>query len=64
VFIANTFNGVHGPAPLAKALKAALKPRGCFAIVNWHERPREGTTILGGPRGPKIEQRLTPEKND
>jgi len=35
---------------------------GRFAIVNWHARPREGTTILGEPRGPKTELRLTPEK--
>lgn len=62
VFMANAFHGVPDPARLAKAVKAALKPRGCFAIVNWHARPREETTILGEQRGPKTELRLTPEK--
>ena len=55
-------HGVPDPARLATAVKAALKPRGRFAIVNWHARPREETTILGEPRGPKTELRLTPEK--
>jgi SAM-dependent methyltransferase len=62
VFMANAFHGVPDPARLATAVKAALKPGGRFAIVNWHDRPREGTTILGQPRGPKTELRLTPEK--
>jgi hypothetical protein len=29
--------------------------------VNWHPRPREETTILGEPRGPKTELRLSPK---
>jgi hypothetical protein len=29
--------------------------------VNWHPRPREETTILGEPRGPQTELRLSPE---
>jgi SAM-dependent methyltransferase len=62
VFMANAFHGVPAPARLARAVKGALKPRGCFAIVNWHARPRGETTILGEPRGPKTELRLTPEK--
>jgi hypothetical protein len=45
------------------AVKAVLKPGGRFAIVNWHDRPRERTTILGEPRGPKTELRLTPERS-
>ena len=61
-FLANAFHGVPDPARLATAVKAALKPSGRFAIVNWHARPRERTTILGEPRGPKTELRLTPEK--
>jgi SAM-dependent methyltransferase len=62
VFMANAFHGVPDPARLAKAVKAALKPGGHFAIVNWHARPREETMILGEPRGPKTELRLTPEQ--
>ena len=37
-----------------------LKPGGRFGVVNWHPRPREETTILGEPRGPQTELRLSP----
>jgi SAM-dependent methyltransferase len=60
--MANAFHGVPDPARLAMAVKAVLKPGGRFAIVNWHAHPCEGTTILGEPRGPKTELRLTSEK--
>ena len=46
----------------SKAVGEALKPKGHFAVVNWHQRPREETTILGEPRGPKTEMRMSPEK--
>jgi SAM-dependent methyltransferase len=62
--MANAFHGVPDPARLAMAVKAVLKPGGRFAIVNWHAHPCEGTTILGEPRGPKTELRLTSEKDD
>jgi SAM-dependent methyltransferase len=62
VFMANAFHGVPEPARLAKAVHASLKPGGNFAIVNWHARPREETPILGEPRGPRTELRLTPEQ--
>ena len=39
-----------------------LKPGGRLAIVNWHPRPREETTVLGEPRGPQTELRLSPEQ--
>jgi hypothetical protein len=32
-----------------------------FAIINWHPLPRADTTILGQPRGPKTEMRMSPE---
>jgi SAM-dependent methyltransferase len=60
VFMANAFHGVPDRARLAKAVKCVLKPAGHFAIVNWHQRPREETTILGEPRGPKTELRMSP----
>lgn len=62
VFMANAFHGVPDGLRLAKAVHAALRPDGLFAIVNWHERPREETTILGEPRGPKSELRMSPAK--
>jgi ubiquinone/menaquinone biosynthesis C-methylase UbiE len=61
VFLANAFHGVPEKTRLARAVANALGPRGLFAIVNWHARPREQTTILGEPRGPATELRMTPE---
>jgi ubiquinone/menaquinone biosynthesis C-methylase UbiE len=60
--IANTFHGVPDQTALAKAVAAVLKPDGQFAVVNWHARPREETPVLGSPRGPKTEMRMTPEQ--
>ena len=62
VFMANAFHGVPDRPRLARAVRKALKPGGHFAIVNWHQRPREETMILGEPRGPKTELRLSPEE--
>ena len=38
-----------------------MKPGGQFVAVNWHPRPREQTTVLGEPRGPKTELRMSSE---
>jgi ubiquinone/menaquinone biosynthesis C-methylase UbiE len=62
LFMANAFHGVPDRPRLARAVRATLKPGGQFAIVNWHPRPREETTILGEPRGPKTELRLSAEE--
>jgi SAM-dependent methyltransferase len=61
VFMANAFHGVPEKTRLARAVANALVPHGHFAIVNWHARPREQTKILGEPRGPASELRMTPE---
>lgn len=60
VLIANTFHGVPDKPRLARGVAATLKPGGRFAIVNWHRRPREQTTVLGQPRGPKTDMRMEP----
>ncbi|MBI3704513.1 MAG: class I SAM-dependent methyltransferase [Rhizobiales bacterium] len=60
VFLANAFHGVPERTRLARAVAETLKADGSFAIVNWHARPREQTTILGEPRGPATELRITP----
>jgi len=60
VFMANALHGVPDRPRLAGAVRDVLKPKGRFAIVNWHQRPREQTTVLGEPRGPKTELRLSP----
>ena len=59
--IANTFHGVPDKTGLAAGVASALKPGGLFAIVNWHARRREETPVLGAPRGPPGEVRMTPE---
>ena len=61
VFLANAFHGVPERTRLARGVMEALKADGHFAIVNWHARPREETTILGEPRGPATELRITPD---
>jgi ubiquinone/menaquinone biosynthesis C-methylase UbiE len=62
VFMANVFHGVPDKARLSKIVHRVLAPGGRFAIVNWHQRPREQTCILGEPRGPKTELRMSPEQ--
>jgi SAM-dependent methyltransferase len=61
VLLANAFHGVPDRPRLARAVRDVLRPGGLFAIVSWHARPREETTVLGEPRGPATEQRMTPE---
>jgi ubiquinone/menaquinone biosynthesis C-methylase UbiE len=62
VFLANAFHGVPNKPRLASAVHDVLKPGGLFAVVNWHARPREETIVLGEPRGPANELRITPEE--
>jgi ubiquinone/menaquinone biosynthesis C-methylase UbiE len=59
VFLANAFHGVPDRPRLAASVREALKPGGHFAIVNWHQRPREQTMVLGEPLGPKTDLRLS-----
>ncbi|WP_339751478.1 class I SAM-dependent methyltransferase [uncultured Marinobacter sp.] len=62
VLIANTFHGIPDKTAMARGVRAVLKPGGRFGIVNWHQLPREQTVILGQPRGPKTEMRMSPEQ--
>ena len=62
VFLANALHGVPDKPRLARAVKDVLKPGGLFAVVSWYARPREATTVLGEPRGPETELRMTPEQ--
>ncbi len=61
VLMANTFHGVPDKLGLARAVAMVLAPEGRFVIVNWYPRAREETPILGVPRGPRTELRLSPE---
>jgi len=60
VFLANAFHGVPDRPRLAAAIRSILKPGGLFSIVSWHAKPREETQVLGEPRGPATELRMTP----
>lgn len=62
VLIANAFHGVQDKPRLARAVRDTLRPGGLFAVVNWYPRPREETTVLGEPRGPRSELRMSPEQ--
>lgn len=61
VFIANTFHGVPDQTALARSAVEILKPGGAFVVVNWHAIAREDTPVLGQPRGPRTELRMSPE---
>jgi SAM-dependent methyltransferase len=60
VLMANTFHGVPDKLRLSCGMASVLKSGGRFAIINWHRRQREETTVLGKPRGPKTEMRMEP----
>ena len=60
VFLANTFHGIPEQENMLRDLRTILKPGGLLAIINWHAHPREETTVLGTPRGPASEMRMTP----
>jgi protein-L-isoaspartate O-methyltransferase len=62
VFLANAFHGVPDKPRLSGSVKSVLKRGGIFSIVSWHARPREQTVVLGQPRGPATELRMTPEQ--
>ena len=64
VLLANTFHGIPEKEALTRSVAAILKPGGQFAIINWHKRPREETTVLGQPRGPKTSMRMSPDQVD
>ena len=61
VLIANTFHGVPDQAGLARAVRPVLRPDGIFAVINWYPARREDTPVLGEPRGPRAEMRMSPE---
>jgi SAM-dependent methyltransferase len=60
ILIANTFHGIPDKETLGKSMISVLKRQGELAIINWHKKPREETIVLGLPRGPKTEMRMSP----
>lgn len=61
VLMANTFHGVPDQMRLAVEIRKVLRTGGALSIVNWHPLPRENTVVLGQPRGPKSEMRMSPQ---
>ena len=61
VIIANTFHGIPEQTEMAKNVYRVLNPDGRLIIINWHVLPREKTTVLGLPRGPRLELRMSPD---
>jgi SAM-dependent methyltransferase len=64
VLFANAFHGVEDPAAFVREVHDALAPGGRFVVVNWHDRPREETTVAGEPRGPPTDLRLSPDETE
>ncbi|MDA8328672.1 MAG: methyltransferase domain-containing protein [Betaproteobacteria bacterium] len=62
VLIANTFHGVPDKTGLAREIATSLQPFGQFAVVNWHPIAREQTPVLGQPRGPRTDLRMSVEQ--
>ena len=62
--LANTFHGVEEPGPLVAGVYRSLAAGGSFVVVNWHDRPREETTLDGEPRGPPPSLRLSPSATE
>jgi ubiquinone/menaquinone biosynthesis C-methylase UbiE len=61
VLMANTFHGVPDQTGLARTVHSVLRPQGLFAIVNWYPSKRADTKVLGEPRGPTAEMRMSPQ---
>jgi ubiquinone/menaquinone biosynthesis C-methylase UbiE len=61
VLIANTFHGVPDQRGLALAVRSVLRPHGQFVVINWYPADRADTPVLGEPRGPAAEMRMSPQ---
>lgn len=62
VLLANTFHGIEDKAGFVQQAFDALRSEGRLVIVNWHDLPRETTTVAGNPRGPPTELRMLPDE--
>jgi uncharacterized protein (DUF924 family) len=60
VLLANSLHGAPDRTAFLRATAGGMAERGRLAVVNWHRWPRERTPVLGTPRGPRYEIRMTP----
>ncbi|WP_267641307.1 class I SAM-dependent methyltransferase [Haloarchaeobius amylolyticus] len=58
VLFANTLHGVPEPAAFLEGAREVLRDGGRLVVVNWHDLPREETTVLDEVRGPPTDLRL------
>jgi len=58
--VANTLHGVDDQSGFIRQAFRAIEPGGSLLVVNWHDRPRETTTVADEPRGPPTTLRMTP----
>jgi len=64
LLVANTFHGVDDQSGLVEQAYQVVEPGGSLAVVNWHDRQREATTVENEPRGPPTEFRMTPRETE
>jgi ubiquinone/menaquinone biosynthesis C-methylase UbiE len=62
VFMANVLHCVSDKQGLGRTVSSALNPDGRFAVIDWHQLPRESTTVHGQPCGPATETRMSPDE--
>jgi cyclopropane fatty-acyl-phospholipid synthase-like methyltransferase len=62
--VANTFHGVDDRPRFVEQAFEAIEPGGSLVLVNWHDRPRETTTVGSEPRGPPTALRMTPAETE
>jgi SAM-dependent methyltransferase len=62
VLLANTFHGVTEKTLLAERVHEVVGPGGRFVVINWIAASPEETPVLGEPRGPPEELRMTPDE--
>jgi SAM-dependent methyltransferase len=61
--VANTLHGIEQKSEFVRAAFETIASDGRLVIINWHDQPREETTIDGEPRGPPTQLRMTPEES-
>lgn len=64
VLLANAFHGIDDSAAVVESAFDALEPDGRFVVVNWRDLPREETAVLGEPRGPPTDLRVSPDETE
>lgn len=60
--LANTLHGIPEKTAFAEAVAGVLEPDGRFVVINWVDARPSETPVLGEPRGPPEELRMTPEE--